>query len=286
MTLQSDFQSDARNAILTDAHILVVDDEPSIQTLLRRLLGRRYTVTTAANGQKALDLVAREEFDLALLDIHLPDMNGFDVLEALHTEDPHIVVIVVTKCQQIESAVRALRSGARHYLQKPISRTKLLESVETELSRAQRERTYKAALRRTRQLLSLTIEEIDKVLPDQTDLLSDAEEAESPIDSARFVQRGPLLIDTHTRQVTVENELLDLTSGEYDLLLCLAENAPDVVDPRELVEATRGFETGLNEARELIRWQIYLLRQKIELDPSSPQYILNVRGQGYMWAGG
>jgi DNA-binding response OmpR family regulator len=212
-------------------------------------------------------------------------MDGLEVLDELKQQLPQTVIIMLTAYSSVDSAVHAMRNGALHYLQKPASNDEILTSVEEGLKHAQREQKREAALLRVHQLLQSGLQELDGVVPEELEGVPEPEPAEPVEDPDRYLRRGELVVDLYRRQVTLKGEPLDLTAGEYDLLLCLAQDAPRVIDPQELVERTRGFECELTEAREIIRWQVYLLRQKVELNPSSPQYVLNVRGQGYLWAG-
>lgn len=268
------------------ATVLLVDDEPAIRLSLAEILEleSQYNVVVAASGEEALALAAETELDLVLLDIHMPGMNGLRVLDSLKRQYPLLVVIMLTGHSTVDSAVHAMRHGAAHYLQKPVTPSDILESVKDGLAEARRERQRNATLLKTRQLLEASLRQLDEATPEQTDLLAEAKSSGQALDPDRFLQKGPLVLDVYRRAATLDKQSLDLTAGEYDLLLCLVQHAPQVLDPQELVRQTRGFESTLHEARDLIRWQVYLLRQKVEVDPSSPKYILNVRGRGYMWA--
>ena len=272
-----------------DTTVLVVDDERNIRLALKGVLNPFYSVATAGSGEEALTLASESDFDLVLLDIHMPGIDGLEVLESIKRQCPHIAVIILTGYASVDNAVHALRHGALNYLQKPASSEEVLDSVEEALTHANRERKRSAVLRKAQQLLSEGLRQLGEVTPEQIDLVTEADAGERTPDDARdddrFVKRGPLVIDVYRRKATLNGDLLDLTAGEYDLLLCLVQEAPRVLGPQELVERTRGYECSLAEAREIIRWQVYLLRQKVEADPSAPQLVLNVRGRGYMWAG-
>ncbi len=270
------------------ATVLVVDDEPSVCRTLGRILQTRYDVVTAPSGEAALDLVSERQVDLALLDINLPRMDGLELLESLKDQLPHLAVVMLTGHGTVDSAVHAMRHGAGNYLQKPASPEEILDSVQDALDEAQQRRGRATAVRKAQRLFEAGLQQLGRATPGQKPVPANGkgkeQSVEQVLDPERFVQKGPLIVDTYRRSATLHDEPLELTPGEYDLLLCLAENAPEVLDPQELVRQTRGFECTLHEARDLIRWQVYLLRQKVEADPSSPQYILNVRGRGYMWA--
>jgi DNA-binding response OmpR family regulator len=264
---------------------LVVDDERNIRRTLKGALERFYSVETASEGKETLSLLSEADFDLLLLDIHMPGMDGLEVLEAVKRQHPETTVIILTGYASVDNAVHALRHGAFNYLQKPASHEEILESVEEGLKHALDEHQRRKTLRETRQLLTQGLEQLDAITPGQEGREVQTNSAEHDPGSDRFLERGPLVIDVYRREAKLHGEMLNLTAGEYDLLLCLAQEAPRVLGPQELVERTRGYECDLSEAREVIRWQVYLLRQKVEEEPSSPEYVLNVRGRGYMWAG-
>jgi DNA-binding response OmpR family regulator len=273
------------------ATILVVDDERNVRKTMAGTLKQLYDVTTAGSGEEAMALATKTSFDLVLLDIHLPGMSGLQVLEAIKQEQPHVIVIIMTGYATVDNAIQALRCGATNYLRKPARYEEILASVKDGLAEAQRERQRNLVIRKAQQFLEAGLEQLSEVLP-QSDSHPGAPAgapangaSQTGLDPDRFLQKGPLVMDLYRRQANIHDKALDLTAGEYDLLLCLVQNAPQVLDPQLLVERTRGYECSLSEAREIIRWQVYLLRQKLEADPSSPQYILNVRGKGYMWAG-
>jgi DNA-binding response OmpR family regulator len=274
--------------------ILVVDDERTIRATLKGLLERTYRVSAVESGAQALQALDRERYDLVLLDIQLPDMSGLEILRRIKEEHSGTVVIMLTGHASIENVIEALRQGATNYLRKPASNEAILASVRRGLGQAEEVRQRTLLLARAKQLFETGLEQLTEVVPPTGDL----EEAATPSganetqalqadeEPDRYVRTGPLQIDTYRRTATLQDEELELTGGEYDLLLCLVRHAPRVLGPRELVKETRGFECTLFEARDLIRWQVYLLRQKVEPDPANPQFILNVRGKGYMWAGG
>ena len=103
------------------AYLLIVEDEDAFRILLETRLTRKgYTVTSAASGEEALQLLARQSFDLALVDIRLPDMSGMQVLDRLLALDSPPEVLMMTGHGTIETAIEAMRQGAYHYLTKPL----------------------------------------------------------------------------------------------------------------------------------------------------------------------
>lgn len=126
--------------------VLVVDDEVRIQSVLSESLQPTYTTTTAGSGEEAMALVSESRFDVILLDIHMPGMDGLEVLEVVKRQHPETVVIILTGYASVDNAVHALRHGAFNYLQKPISHEEILESIAEGLVYAQDERQRREVL--------------------------------------------------------------------------------------------------------------------------------------------
>ncbi len=114
--------------------ILVVDDDLDILQSLKEILETRgYHVEVAENAQKGLDVARKKFFNLAILDIKLPDMEGTELLAKIHKEKPEIMKIMLTGYPSLENAVRALNLGADAYLMKPVNPEELLKVVEEKL---------------------------------------------------------------------------------------------------------------------------------------------------------
>ena len=133
------------------AKILVVDDEPGVQNAARRILARHYEVNAASSGQEALDRLALEPHDLAIVDVRMPGMNGFELLKAIKAEHPDTEVIVMTGSisNPDEKLVEALRERAFYFIHKPFERAVLETLVARCLERQRLERenrTYTEAL--------------------------------------------------------------------------------------------------------------------------------------------
>ena len=117
--------------------ILAVDDERNIRLMLTQALSAHDTaVDTAVNAEEALDRLEQSEYDLVLLDIHLPGMDGLTALREIHKRKPMLPVIVLTAHGTIDSAVDAMRAGAVNYLQKPFAPKELREAVEGVLAKS------------------------------------------------------------------------------------------------------------------------------------------------------
>ena len=123
--------------------VLAIDDEPKMLNLLERTLTQLgFEVALAKNGEQGLARYAVESFDLVLLDIVMPGMDGFEVLERLKAQDAEVLVIILTAYSSVESAVQAMKAGAEDYLTKPLD----LEHLEIVLTRALKSRQERAEL--------------------------------------------------------------------------------------------------------------------------------------------
>ncbi len=254
------------------AQILIVDDDPSVRfTLERALRHEGYAVFSADKGEAAIELLRRTPYDLILLDLNLGPANGLQVLQKARQLDPEVVVIILTGHGSLESAVEALRLGAFDYLFKPTLPNAIRQRVREGLQ--QRQQT------RQRQQILQQIETLRLMLNSlPAGVGSNVEE------NGRFLRSGPLVIDRHHRAATMQDTLLDLTTAEFDLLVCLVEAAPEPIPPRDLLRRALGYEADELEARDAIKWHIHHLRRKIEPDPQQPRYIKTVRYKGYFWS--
>jgi DNA-binding response OmpR family regulator len=230
---------------------LIVDDEERIRLFLKEVLRREgYVVTIAANGEEALTCLQDTAFDLAILDLMLGGrVDGQRVLEAIRWRWPAMVVIMMTAHGSLDSAIEAIREGVDGYLLKPVEASEVRRAIHEAFAR----RNQRAELH-----------------------LAGGE--------WQFLSRGPFSVDFDSHRVTRENEEIELTPSEFTLLVYLMQNAHQVVGPKALVEVVRQYRPEyLHEARQIIKWYIHRLRQKVESDPANPRYIVNVRGVGYMF---
>jgi DNA-binding response OmpR family regulator len=229
---------------------LVVDDEERIRFFVKETLQREgHVVTEATSGEEALEILQDTSFNVAILDLMLGGrVDGQRVLEAVRWRWPGTVVIMMTAHGSLESAVEAIQEGVDGYLLKPVR----AEEVR---------RTVREALERRQKRAELQLAGGDQ----------------------QVLRRGPLLADLNSHEVVRDGESLNLTPSEFKLLVHMMQNAGEAISPMDLVEAVRQYKPEyMQEARQIIKWYIHRLRQKVELDPSSPRYIVNVRGVGYM----
>lgn len=250
----------------------MVDDEPAARLSLAELLSLEgYEVTAAASGEEAVDLLSEGPFDLAIIDLKMPGMDGLEVVQVLQERSPDTVIIMLTAHGTLDTAVQILRQGAHDYLLKPANVNEIMASVKAGLDKRRREV-------RRRELLSLM----------QHTLAAITDEApmpptELPLVTDRFLQVREILVDQQKHLATFRGEPLDLTPTEFKLLVYLLSHPDQVLSPRDLVHKVQGYEADRWEARSIIRVHIRRLRQKLEPDPAHPVYIVTVRGAGYMF---
>jgi DNA-binding NtrC family response regulator len=123
--------------------ILIVDDDENITTVFRvNLESNGYEVETAKNGAEALEKIGRMFFNLALVDIRLPDMEGTDLLELLRETAPKMRMIIVTGFPSLQNAINAVNKGADGYLLKPVDMKQLLKTIEEQLRKQQEDEKY------------------------------------------------------------------------------------------------------------------------------------------------
>jgi DNA-binding response OmpR family regulator len=184
------------------------------------------------------------------------------------------VVIILTAYSSVESAVEALRLGAFDYLFKPATPDTIRQRVEEGLEQRQQ------ALRH-HELLS----EIENLHDTFKHLVAENALLTAQGSPQRFVRSGSLVIDRNRNLVTLDGNLLDLTTTEFDFLVCLVKASPELLSPRQLINQALGYDVNETEARDMVKWHIHHLRRKIEPDPAHPRYIRTVRHKGYMWSG-
>jgi len=123
--------------------ILVIDDDENIRTVFKmNLEDRGYEVDSAANGQEALDKASRRFYNIALIDIKLPDMEGTALLNAFNEKLPKMKKIIVTGFPTLENAMKAVNEGADGYILKPVRMEALIETIEEHLSKQREEEKY------------------------------------------------------------------------------------------------------------------------------------------------
>lgn len=250
--------------------ILVVDDEETTRRSLADILRLEgMQVKTAACGEAAVEALQQETFDLILLDLKMPGMDGLDVLRIANKLVPETQVILLTAHGSLESAIAALRLGAHDYLLKPASPTQIIRSVNSGLSR-------RAEQLRKRNLL----EQLEASVQQLKDI---GQEQNAKTKSGVYEIGSGVVANLDRRQIESGDQKVTLTPTEGKLLRILLENRKRVFTHRELVYLVQGYETTDWEAPEVLRPLISRLRRKLSVFPSGNKWIANVRGTGYVF---
>lgn len=226
--------------------ILLVEDDDDIAGLLDlHLSDEGHRVDVVGDGDEGLDRALTGDYDLIILDIMLPGTNGFDICRRLRQEKcPTPILMVTAKSEEVDK-VLGLELGADDYITKPFSIREMLARV-------------KAIFRRV---------EVDQ---------------EARQDDAVPLEFDGLRVEPEKRKVVVDGEPVDLTSKEFELLLLFARNPGRAYSRDELLDEVWGYQySGYSHT---VNTHINRLRNKIEPDPSEPQYVKTVWGVGYRFA--
>ncbi len=255
--------------------ILVVDDEAHIRESLARALNLMgYHVQEAQSGREALELLEGASFDLMVLDMRMPEMDGIEVMQRARRLCSDLPIVVLTGHATLDSAIAAVKSGAADYLLKPAS----VHDIAAAVGAALRSRTEQL---RRQHWLRMMGEAMDALR--QTEAPPPAPlPAGMPVE--RFLRAGPLALDRQKRLVVVSSAppcTAKLTEGETLVLTSLMGRPEQVLSCRQLARAAWGYDLDEFAAQSLIRPYIFSLRRKIESDPRNPQILLTVRGRGY-----
>ena len=225
-----------------EARILLVEDDPSIREVTAiGLEAAGFAVTTAGDGVEAVERFRSDPFDLILLDIMLPRLDGYEVTRQVRRTSTVPIVMLTARGEAMDVVV-GLEAGADDYVRKPFEVPELIARV-------------RAALRRAGATSGAA--------PGETETL-------------RF---GPLAIDVGGRTVARDGTDIPLTRTEFDLLLELVRHAGQVLSRDVLLDRVWGYDY-LGDSR-LVDVAIQRLRAKVEADPASPELIQTVRGAGY-----
>lgn len=221
--------------------ILIIEDERSIAELERDYLEiNGYEVDIECNGRTGLAKAKNNDYNLLILDLMLPDTDGFEICREVRKTQDIPIIMISAKKEDIDK-IRGLGLGADDYITKPFSTAELVARVKAHLSRYER--------------------------------LSSKEEK-----SEHIKIRG-LDIDKVSRRVLINGKEVILTTKEFDLLTYLASNTNRVFTKDELFEKIWGMDSQGDLATVTVH--IRKIREKIEEDPSNPQYIETIWGVGY-----
>jgi DNA-binding response OmpR family regulator len=256
-----------------NAKVLVVDDEDATRRSLADILRLEgYQVETAADGEAAVLSVEKNLYDLILLDLKMPGMDGLQAMRAIHKLAPDTQIILLTAHGSLESAIEALRHGAHDYLLKPSSPQQIVRSVANGLS--------KRAETTNRRLILAQLETTVQQLKNGETPIAAAPEAAH---SVAIPLGNGIMLDLDRREIWRGDLKVSLTPTEGKLVKVLLDNRSRVFTHRELVWLVQGYETSEWEAPEVLRPLVSRLRRKLVVFPDGEKLIVSVRGTGYVF---
>ena len=224
--------------------VLIIEDDPDILELLQiHLKDLECLTSVATDGATGLQTALNAEFDLIILDLMLPGMDGLEVCKELRSSKVATPILMLTARSEEIDKVLGLETGADDYLTKPFSVREFIARV-------------KAMFRRVKMIQETKDDEQQTLLV-----------------------RQDLVIDKNKRKVTLNNHRLDLTPKEFELLLLLASNPGHSYSRQRLLRVVWGYD--FDGYEHTVNSHINRLRAKIEPDPNQPTYILTTWGVGY-----
>ena len=259
--------------------ILIVDDEDRLRLSLSYMLQKeKYRVETATNAEEALACLKSHPYDLMFLDLNMPGMSGIDLLVEVHRHYPRMPVLILTAHAGLDSAIQAIRLGARDYQLKPVEPVVILNRVAEILAEGGEQPARK------KEILDQMQNLLDELQTINGEDRTPTGPTPPPADSARILRKGNFELDLEAHYATLNGKYIPVTGIYFDYLCTLLRHAPKAVPYKTLVKESQAFDTTTVEATDLARWRIHELRHIIEVDAQHPQYILTVRGIGYRLA--
>ncbi len=226
-------------------HILVVEDEKNIaMTLAYNLMKAGYAYDLAFDGEDGLKKALTGGFDLILLDLMLPKMDGFEVCRRVREKLSTPIIIATARVEEVDK-IMGLDIGADDYVTKPFSMNELLARIKANIRRSSNEM-----------------------------LSAEAEPKET------LITVRSLVIDTSKYRVTRGGELIELTKKEYELLVFLARNLGTVYSREQLLTEVWGYDGFFGDTSS-VDVTVSRLRSKLEADAGKPEYLFTKRGMGY-----
>ncbi len=228
--------------------ILILEDEDAIRSFIRvNLKKQMYETVEAVSGEEALEKID-DTFDIALLDVMLPGIDGFEVCRRIREQYPRLGIIMLTAKGLEQNKIEGLELGADDYIVKPFSPKELLARIN--------------ALQRRLNVKELKVEE----------------------ESGGNITSGIFTILQNERKLLKGDKEIELTPIEFALVKYFMENANKAIHRDEILQNVWGY--NYVGDFKIVDVNIRRIRQKIEDDPSNPRYIEKVWGYGYRWWGG
>ena len=225
--------------------ILIIDDDQELNDLLTRYLAKfDFEVISASHPTRGLELLKKESPQLIVLDVMLPGKNGFEVCKEIRSQ-AKVPIIMLTARGDLSDRIVGLELGADDYMPKPYEPRELVARIQS-------------VLRRT----------------------EDYSHASTPV---RYLKSGNLIVDLDKTEVRVGDEILELTTTEYEILCLLMKNRGQTLSREKILDQLRGVEW--DNMDRTIDVLVSRLRHKLKDDPKHPQFLKTVWGSGYRFVG-
>ena len=230
---------------MSKCSVLIIEDEKNIQTFMGKILKRQeYRVLYADTGAQGLEIIRSQCPDIILLDLGLPDMNGFEIIREVRTWTSTPIIVISARTAEQEK-VSALDLGADDYITKPFGTSELLDRIRASLRHSNRLRT------------------------------------DSPL-YLRPYHHGEMKLDFSKRLLTIGSQVVHLTPIEYKIVAYLAQNSGKVITYAAILSNVWG--PYADSDNKILRVNMANIRRKIEDDPAQPRYIFTEVGVGYRMA--
>ena len=230
---------------MSKCSVLIIEDEKNIQTFMGKILKRQeYRVLYADTGAQRLEIIRSQCPDIILLDLGLPDMNGFEIIREVRTWTSTPIIVISARTAEQEK-VSALDLGADDYITKPFGTSELLARIRSSLRHSNRLRT------------------------------------DSPL-YLRPYRHGEMKLDFSKRLLTIGSQVVHLTPIEYKIVAYLAQNSGKVITYAAILSNVWG--PYADSDNKILRVNMANIRRKIEDDPAQPRYIFTEVGVGYRMA--
>ena len=230
---------------MSKCSVLIIEDEKNIQTFMGKILKRQeYRVLYADTGAQGLEIIRSQCPDIILLDLGLPDMNGFEIIREVRTWTSTPIIVISARTAEQEK-VSALDLGADDYITKPFGTSELLARIRASLRHSNRLRT------------------------------------DSPL-YLRPYRHGEMKLDFSKRLLTIGSQVVHLTPIEYKIVAYLAQNSGKVITYAAILSNV--WVPYADSDNKILRVNMANIRRKIEDDPAQPRYIFTEVGVGYRMA--
>ena len=228
-------------------HILIVEDEKNISDILKFNLEKEsYDISQRFDGKEGLDFALKNEVDLIILDIMLPSMDGFEICKQIRKVKNTPIIMLTAKEEEVDK-VLGLELGADDYITKPFSVREVVARV-------------KANVRRVEMIENSAV-------------------------ASQLLKFKDIEIDVSKYIVKVRGEEIKITFREFELLKFLAQHRDQVYSREQLLTIVWEYEYIGVDSERTVDVTVRRLREKIETDPSNPEFVITKRGVGYYFAG-